>query len=438
MLKKYKSDNKAGTTDYFLKIISIVLFFLFTTEGYSNKTSYDIIVAQDGSGDFTSLTDAVESLPMYNYERVVILIKTGIYNEKIRLETDYITLVGEHPDSVVIQFSQLREDWIKTPDNIGPAVINIHGDDIILKNLTIINTQPETDKHAFTIYGNGTRTILLNCRVISRGGDTVSLWNYKEGMYYHAGCYFEGAVDFVCPRGWCYIRDSEFYEVKETATIWHAAPVNRDQKFVLENCRFDGVQGFMLGRHHYDAQFFLLHCNFSKTLVDKPIWRVTYPDEPEKNRPYLYGDRYYYYQCSREGGNFNWFGDNVDTWPGKILPEQINARWTFDGKWDPENKKKQEVNGFKIEGKNLILYFNELVGIRGNVVLKTSTGKRITYSMGRGRDILTFTSDQLLSIDDFTQNSCELISGEIYAVTASVNERNCSNFLNLGKCYKEQ
>lgn len=174
-----------------------------------------IIVAQDGSGDFRTITAAVLSLPMFNYQRTVIFIKNGSYNEKIKIEKDFVTLRGEDREKTVIYYSQLRSDWDAKKDSIGPAVINIFADDIILENMTIKNTQPEIGPHAFAIYGVGTRTIILNCNVISKGGDTVSLWNYKEGMYYHSGCYFEGAVDFVCPRGWCFIKDSKFYEVKK-------------------------------------------------------------------------------------------------------------------------------------------------------------------------------------------------------------------------------
>ncbi len=89
------------------------------------------------------------------------------------------------------------------------------------ENLTIENNQPEVGPHAFAVYGTGTRTIIENCKVLSKGGDTVSLWNYKTGMYYHAGCTFEGSVDFVCPRGWCFIKNSKFFELKQTASIWH-------------------------------------------------------------------------------------------------------------------------------------------------------------------------------------------------------------------------
>ena len=55
-----------------------------------------------------------------------------------------------------------------------------------------------------------TRIILDNCKIISDGGDALSLWNTPDGMYYHNNCYFEGWVDYVCPRGYCFIENSQF------------------------------------------------------------------------------------------------------------------------------------------------------------------------------------------------------------------------------------
>ncbi len=327
-----------------MKNISLLIVLVFFIESVSNGLPYyDILVAADGSGDYTTITEAINALPMFNYERTVIFIKNGVYNEKIRIEQNNITLLGESRDSTIICFDQLRTDWEKNKDYTGPAVINIHADDIILANLTVENTQPETGPHAFAVYGTGTRTILVNCNVLSKGGDTVSLWNYKSGKYYHSNCYFVGSVDFVCPRGWCYIRDSKFYELKKTASIWHAGIEDSNQKFVICNSYFDGVQGFYLGRHHYDAQFFLLNCSFSENMDDIPIFRILYEKEPWKNRPDIFGDRYYYYNCHRKGGDFDWFGDNLREAEGSPLPEDITAEWAFNGEWDPESKKQPYV-----------------------------------------------------------------------------------------------
>jgi pectinesterase len=406
-----------------MKNISL-LIVLFCLMKYlsSAQPYYDILVAADGSGDYTNLTDAINALPMYNYERVVIFIKNGVYNEKIRIEQDNLTLVGENRDSTIICFNQLRTDWQKNKDYTGPAVINIHADDIILKNLTIENTQPETGPHAFAVYGTGTRIILVNCNVISRGGDTVSLWNYKNGKYYHSNCYFEGSVDFVCPRGWCYIRDSRFYELKRTAAIWHAGITDRSQKLVIRNSHFDGVEGFYLGRHHYDAQFFLLDCSFSGNMADIPIFRVLYKKEPQKNRPDVFGNRYYYYNCHRKGEDFGWFGNNLEQAEDSPDPEEITPEWTFNGQWDPESTHEPYVTSYKIKDKSLILSFNELITVRGNPGLKTYTGKVLLYKSGSGWDAIEFICEDSLSKNDFDENLI-IIKGFILPARATVYDR---------------
>ena len=177
-----------------LKIKLIFLILLFSLTNIKASTLADIIVDPNGNGDYQNISAAISALPMFAYQRVVILIRDGVYEEKIRIDQNYVTLRGENRDSTIIRFNQLRSDWDNNKDNIGPAVINIFGDDVILDNLTVENTQPEIGPHAFAIYGKGTRIILTNCNILSKGGDTVSLWSYKEGMYYHSNCYFQGGL----------------------------------------------------------------------------------------------------------------------------------------------------------------------------------------------------------------------------------------------------
>jgi len=402
-----------------LKLIALLI--LFSALSFAKDYRF-IIVAQDGSGDYKSITEAINSLPMFNYERVVIYIKNGVYKEKIRITHDYVTLKGESKDSTVIKYSQLRTDWIAHEDSIGLAVVNIHADDIVLENLTIENTQTEIGPHAFAVYGTGTRTIIFNCKVLSKGGDTVSLWDYKTGMYYHANCTFEGSVDFVCPRGWCFIKNSKFYELKQTASIWHAGGYNINQKFVLKNCSFDGVKGFQLGRHHYDAQFYLIGCRFSSNIADIPIYRVTYPDYPEKDRPANWGERDYYYNCTRDGGNYSWFRNNLNTAYGSPKPEDISPSWTFDGKWDPESSSGPAIYKYKSYKNYVLFYFNEPVTVIGKPVLKSNSGKVFAYNSGAGSDTIRFDCNS-----DFTNSDLiglkVINDAKVAGTTASIKER---------------
>lgn len=415
-----------------MKSFFVLILVLFFSINSLAKDNHLITVAQNGSGDFKTISEAVQSLPMFNYERIIIYIKNGIYNEKFKIDQDYIALKGESRDSTIIQYSQLRSDWEKNKDSIGPAVINISGEDIIFKNLTIENTQPEIGPHAFAIYGTGTRTIIINCNVWSKGADTVSLWDHKTGMYYHANCDFRGSVDFVCPRGWCFIKNSKFYEEKKTAALWHAGGENINQKFVLKNCSFDGVKGFELGRHHYEAQFYLLNCSFSENLSDKPIYRVTYPDQPERNRPFNWGKRDYFYNCNRDEGNYSWFKNNLDSAKNSPSPEEITSEWTFDGKWDPESSEGPKIINYEIytnvyvkEHGFILFIFNEHLTVIGKPILKSNSGIKFIYDSGAGSDTLRFNCNSEFSKEDLTGIRIENNS-KILGNTAAVIEREVS------------
>jgi hypothetical protein len=319
---------------------TLIIFICLLSFSVIAKEKADIIVAQDGSGQFTKIQEAINAVPADNAKNVIILIKNGIYREKLFITKSFITLVGEDRDSTRIIYAELRRNINKTPLDMrsdwGTAVVNIDSfiTDITLANLSVHNNYGSLhndEGHQFAIRGGGTRILILNCNIIADGGDTLSLWNKKNGMYYHANCYFEGWVDYVCPRGWCYITDSKFFGHNLSASIWHDGDADKNQKFVIRYSSFDGVPNFPLGRNHRDGQIFLLDCIFSREMADTPIY---YPNGSATT--WKWGDRHYYYNCHREGGDYAWFKDNLETSASAPKENEVTAKWTFDGKWDPE------------------------------------------------------------------------------------------------------
>ena len=300
----------------------------------------EIVVAVRGGGDFRSIQEALDAVPSPHEKPVVILIRNGLYHEQLFLRQGGITLVGEDRDSTRIVAAVLREEWNRAHggSDWGSGVVNIDTGttDITLANLTVLNNHGSLygthRKHAFAVRGAGTRIMILGCAIISDGGDALSLWNREDGMYYHADCYFEGWVDYVCPRGWCYITGSRFFgHNTPSASIWHDGSRDKRQKFVIADSFFDGVAGFPLGRNHLDAQIYLIRCQFSANMADRPFYRP-----PSSPREWQWGGRHYFYGCHREGGDFAWFRDNLQTAEPSPDPDQIDACWTFDGRWDPE------------------------------------------------------------------------------------------------------
>jgi pectinesterase len=393
----------------------------------------DITVAADGSGDFTTVQKAVQSIPNKNSQRIVLLIKDGVYKEKIRIDAPYVTLEGQSRTGTRIEFPQLAEDFTKNPDDIGRAVVNINGSDAVLQNLTIHNTAGQIGPHAFAIYGNADRTVITDADVLSEGADTLSLWYSKRGRYYHARCNFRGSVDFVCPRGWCYLTDCTFYEMKDTAAVWHDGHVNKDMKLVLRNCKFDGAAGWYLARHHQDAQFFFLNCTFSQSMIDRPPKRVIYPlsatapttqGDINRNKDYdkvnLWGERACFFNCHRDGGDYPWFADNLTGAPGSPKPDRITPAWTFANTWDPESSAGPKIRQLIAHDHKFSVVFTESVTVKGHPRLIFTDGSATSYVSGSGSATLLF----VLPPDATAQpKSLDLTGGWIIGTQASATTR---------------
>lgn len=152
-------------------------------------------------------------------------------------------------------------------------------------------------------------------------------------------------------------------------------------------------------------------------MADQPIYRVTYSDT-SLNRPFNWGERYYFYNCSREGENFSWFKNNLS----EAEAAHISALWTFDGKWDPESGKGPELFNYKIENNDLILFFREIITVMDNPVIKSESGKTFFYHSGGGSSTIRFVCDSSFAKNDIT--GLKIINfGKLIGTIASVDER---------------
>ena len=329
---------------------------LFTTAIFIASSALfaqnEIVVSQDGSGNFKTIQEAINSLPADAKAQRIILIKNGTYKEKIFIDKNFITLKGENPEKTIISIALARDEWrCENPDDYGTATINLRGSDITLKNLSFINSYGKDNKKDKTIACTNdetktktirpvghqmalrsfqtTRLIVINCIFRAYGGDTVSPWNTEDGMYYFKDCIMEGGVDFYCPRGWAYAENCTFICHNNNAAIWHDGSKYESSKTVLVNCIFTGDDDFKLGRYHRDAQFYLLNCSFPKNMADADIYLVTTENTLQ------WGRRVYYYNCKRKAGRYAWFADNL---PANINAKNITAAWAFDYRWNPANE----------------------------------------------------------------------------------------------------
>lgn len=328
-------------------ILNIAMLMLWAAAGADAQKV--IVVAQSGVADYHTIQDAVNSLPAGEKSQRIISIKKGVYHEKIFIDKSFVTLKGEDPANTIVSISLAREEWrCSNPDDYGTAAVNLKGSDIILQNLSFINSygkdnqegtnidckkdsgkmisiKPNTHQMALRSFAT-TRLLVVNCIFRAWGGDTVSPWNTDDGMFYFQDCVMEGGVDFYCPRGWALADNCTFICQKSDAGIWHDGSGHESSKTVLLNCKFSGDDGFKLGRYHKDAQFYLLNCSFASNMANQDIYLVPTASKIQ------WGRRVYYFNCHKTGGDFSWFKNNL---PADFGINEFNVAWVYDYKWDP-------------------------------------------------------------------------------------------------------
>lgn len=333
-----------------MRLITILFLFFSLRSNAQGK----VVVDASGKGDYKTIQGAINSLPDSSATPQRIFIMNGVYAEKLYIEKSNIILVGEDREKTIIIASIARDEWrCGHTDDWGVATMNVGVNDITLMNLTITNNygfdfkektiwctsdtsankekKLRKDGHQMALRTmNATRLKAINCHFRSFGGDTVSPWEVENGMWYFKDCIMEGGVDFYCPRGWAWAENCQFITHTGPAAIWHDGSKLKDSKTVLVNCSFKGYDGFMLGRYHRDAQFYLVNCAFAQNMKDTAIYRV-----PTANT-IQWGHRVYYYNCHREGGNdYSWYSNNL---PAGLKESDITINWVFGDRWNPGDK----------------------------------------------------------------------------------------------------
>ena len=341
-----------------LRLLGLLILIVLTF-GLRPARAQTVTVAADGSGNFRTIQEAINSLPNAATKPRTVFIKNGTYREKIYIDGKAnLVLRGQSEKGVVLTYAQARDLWLCGPDaqagDWGVATLNLRNcPDLTLENLSVINsygfdatgevtiacpTAPTGQKTvsktghqmALRALPGATRLVVRHCTFRALGGDTVSPWDTEAGAYYFKDCTMEGGVDFYCPRGWAYAENCRFICHSKEAAIWHDGSGHRDSKTVLKNCTFTGDDGFKLGRFHREAQFYLVGCRFAQNMADADIYHAASGPGPKQ-----WGRRVYYADCHRTDGDYAWHRDNLATAEGAPKPKDLTAAWTFGGRWNP-------------------------------------------------------------------------------------------------------
>ena len=102
----------------------LAAFYVLASAGAA-RAAHSLTVAQDGTGDYTSVQAAINALPARQHGRATIYIKAGTYQEKIvvPMSRPRLTLIGEDRDTTIITDSNYTLDRGDDPDDIPTCTV---------------------------------------------------------------------------------------------------------------------------------------------------------------------------------------------------------------------------------------------------------------------------------------------------------------------------
>ncbi len=158
-------------------------------------------VAQDGSGDFTSIKAAILACKAFPDEPITLFIKKGVYEEKIEVYewNTNLTIRGENRDSTIISWDDhFHRVNLGRNSTFHTFTLKIAADDVTLENLTIHNTAGPVGQ-AVALHVAGDRVVVRNCTILGHQ-DTVYLTGENSRSYFET-CFIEGTTDFIFGSG---------------------------------------------------------------------------------------------------------------------------------------------------------------------------------------------------------------------------------------------
>lgn len=224
-----------------------------------------MIVAQDGTGQFTSIQEAINSIPKDNKTDVTIQIKDGVYKEKLVIDKPYITLEGACYENVKITYDDYALKQLPNGEKMGTFATYtalITGDYFTAKNITFENSAGcgSVVGQAVAVYIDADIIRFENCALLGHqdtlfiaplppkpiegnrfGGPRDGL-ERKVGRSYFHHCYIEGDIDFIFGSGKAFFEECEIFSLNRNEEVngyitAASTPIDEQYGFVFHNCR---------------------------------------------------------------------------------------------------------------------------------------------------------------------------------------------------------
>ncbi|MEH6306660.1 pectinesterase family protein [Olivibacter sp. CPCC 100613] len=229
----------------------IIFLFIGINSGSAITKGSTITVAQDGSGNFQSIQKAFDAVPDNGENVTVILVKPGVYKERLVLKPSKrnVKLIGEDPHRTILTYdnfaNKLNPETGKNYSTTGSSSFFVEADDFAAENITFANSSGPVGQ-AVAVNVTANRVAFKNCRFL---GFQDTLYTKgpqddpsKESIQYYENCYIEGTVDFIFGAATAVFVECELHSKGDGYITAASTPQGKPYGYVFIECKLTAEQ----------------------------------------------------------------------------------------------------------------------------------------------------------------------------------------------------
>lgn len=250
------------------KVLGLLLLLSVVSAAWAQERQDTIVVLRDGTGNFRTLQEAIESARAFMDYTVTIYVKNGVYKEKVIVPSwvENIDIIGEDRDKTIITYDDHAN--INKMGTFRTYTVKVEGSDITFKNLTIENNAAQLGQ-AVALHTEGDRLKFINCRIL--GNQDTIYTGAKFTRLYFKDCYIDGTTDFIFGPSTALFEDCIIHSKRNSYVTAASTPKEAKYGYVFKHCKLTaepGVDKVYLGRPWRPYAYTLfIECELGKHIV---------------------------------------------------------------------------------------------------------------------------------------------------------------------------
>lgn len=312
------------------KVLGLLLLLVAVSGTWAQERQDTIVVSRDGTGNFRTLQEAIESARAFMDYTVTIYVRNGVYKEKVIVPSwvENIDIIGEDRDKTIITYDDHAN--INKMGTFRTYTVKVEGSDITFKNLTIENNAAQLGQ-AVALHTEGDRLKFINCRIL--GNQDTIYTGAKFTRLYFKDCYIDGTTDFIFGPSTALFEDCIIHSKRNSYVTDASTPKEAKYGYVFKHCKLTaepGVDKVYLGRPWRPYAYTLfIECELGKHIVSAG-WHNWGKQSNEETA------RYMEYKNTGEGANAS---ERV-AWSKQLTKKEaeavtVDAIFRTQSNWNP-------------------------------------------------------------------------------------------------------